>query len=549
MKILKNFAILAISIFLLIITLPSSNYSAAEIRYGKTILQQMNNSQSLLAVYNSLVDGCKDAKQIIYLQNLQNKINGTELECVYRVFADDYPEYFWVQGGYEYTIENDTVISITPKYTFKGERLKTAKSTFENKVNQLIEGLNGKSDYEKSLILHDRLADTAEYTTICNNHQNAYGALVEGKAVCAGYSKAYQYLLNRVGITAWCVYGTSINPATHLEESHEWNLVSIDGKWYYSDVTWDDQGDYRFYMHLNMNSSQLSESHKFSNFEEYKYLPSATSTDANYFVKNSLIYNDLDLERLARNLKDGNNKTRLYINGDINAFQLDLNKNFPSLMKMMGIPDNSGYSYKTIILEHEMILSVSITDPNHYHSMIMIPAKAPTCNGKGNITYYICECGRWFSDFTALTEITNIESVNIPALAHTPSDWKSDPNNHWKVCTICGVEIANTLESHTTPDQNNNCQICSASLSSQKNEPTVSNVDSTSKDTNSSQNNSAESVESETSSVAEDTKVEKINPKSKNNKIIYIVISAGVAGCGGIISLIIFLIKRKFIKF
>ena len=549
---------MSISIFILIVSLPSFTYNAAELRYGKTILQQMNNSQSLIAVYDCLENGCKNATATI---DLQNKISGTELECVYRIFHDDYPEYFWVQGGYEYTQENNTVISITPKYTFTGERLKTAKTTFENKVNQLIGDLNGKSDYEKSLILHDRLSDTTEYTTRCNNHQNAYGALVEGKAVCAGYSKAYQYLLNKVGIPAWCVYGTSINPATHLEESHEWNLVSIDGKWYYSDVTWDDQGDYRFYTHLNMNASQLSQNHKFSNFEEYKYLPSATSIDANYFVKNSLIYNDLDLDRLAKNLKDGNNKTRLYVNGDVSAFQSNLSNDFSSLMKMMEIPDNFEYSYTTITLEHEMILSVSIIDPNHQHSLTMIPAKAPTCNGKGNIAYYTCDCGHWFSDSSASTEITDIKSVNVPALAHTPSGWKSDSNNHWKVCTNCGVEIANTLQPHTTPDKNNSCHICAASLSAPKAESTVSNVDNNIKDNISSQNISTESTISETSSleetskdentssVTEDTKVEKIESDGNDNKVIYIVIPASVTGAGGIIGLIIFLIKRKIIKF
>lgn len=563
---MKNFAVLAISIFLLIITLHIPSYNAAEIRYGKTILQQMNNSQSLVTIYNYLVDGCKGATKTISFQNLQNKITSSELECVYRIFHDDYPEYFWVQGGYQFTLENNKVISVTPKYTFTGERLKSAKSTFESKVNQFIEGLNGKSDYEKSLILHERLADAAEYTTVCNNHQNAYGALVEGKAVCAGYSKAYQYLLNKVGIPAWCIYGTSINPATNLEESHEWNLVCLDGKWYYSDVTWDDQGDYRFYTYLNMTSSQLGENHKFSNFEEYKYLPNATSTDDNYFVKNSLVYNDLDLDRLAKDLEDGNNKINLYINSSINTFQNNLYNNFPSLIKKMDVPNDYRYSYTTAVLGHEVIISVSIINPEHQHNLTMVPAKAPTCNEKGKLAYYTCDCGHWFSDPSALTEITDISTLNIPALSHTPSEWKSDSNNHWKICTTCGVEIANTLQSHTTPDQNNNCHICSASLFVEPSEPIVSTDDTTSNNNNtSSQNSSTESIISETSSlkepieyknisssissVEEDSTLEKVEDDDNDTKIIYFVIPTSVAGGGGIIALIIFLIKSKISKF
>ena len=59
---------------------------------------------------------------------------------------------------------------------------------------------------------------------------SAYGALVDGDAVCQGYALAYQLLLTRAGVTSRIVTGVN----------HMWNMVQLDGAWYHVDVTWDD---------------------------------------------------------------------------------------------------------------------------------------------------------------------------------------------------------------------------------------------------------------------------------------------------------------------
>lgn len=56
----------------------------------------------------------------------------------------------------------------------------------------------------------------------------AYGALVLRKAVCEGYSEAYEYLMNEVGIPTDSIISQTMN--------HERNAVLIDGKFYYVTV-------------------------------------------------------------------------------------------------------------------------------------------------------------------------------------------------------------------------------------------------------------------------------------------------------------------------
>ena len=117
----------------------------------------------------------------------------------------------------------------------------------------------GASDYQKSEILHDFVDERTEYAMGTDN-QTAYGSLVLGEAVCAGYARAYQLLLQAVGIRCWYVSGHSYDPNGQLI-AHAWNLVFLDGKCCYTDVTWDDHRPANFHHYLNLSLEQISVDH------------------------------------------------------------------------------------------------------------------------------------------------------------------------------------------------------------------------------------------------------------------------------------------------
>lgn len=66
---------------------------------------------------------------------------------------------------------------------------------------------------------------------------HAYGALMNGKAVCQGYAYAFKLLCDRAQIPCWIVTGT------YGSEPHAWNYVWLDGNYYLVDVTWDDSNN------------------------------------------------------------------------------------------------------------------------------------------------------------------------------------------------------------------------------------------------------------------------------------------------------------------
>lgn len=101
------------------------------------------------------------------------------------------------------------------------------------------------SEYEKVKAIHDYLVIHVDYDydnlasdTLPDSTFTAEGALLLHSAVCEGYAKAFSYLCQKADLEEILLYGTA-DDGTGVQ-THAWNQVAIDGKWYNIDVTWDD---------------------------------------------------------------------------------------------------------------------------------------------------------------------------------------------------------------------------------------------------------------------------------------------------------------------
>lgn len=119
--------------------------------------------------------------------------------------------------------------------------------------------------------VHDYLIDKLDYdsTLSKDNIYNIYGALVNRCTVCEGYARAFKAMMDELNVPCLIACGTGINSSGQTE-SHAWNYVMLNGKWYAIDVTWDDPiiigngrvGDnvkYRYYL---KGSNDFFENHK-----------------------------------------------------------------------------------------------------------------------------------------------------------------------------------------------------------------------------------------------------------------------------------------------
>lgn len=92
----------------------------------------------------------------------------------------------------------------------------------------------GMSEYEIARTYFLWLCDNCRYDDAAAKDSLshlAYGALVDGLAVCDGYTGAYNLLLKLEGIECRALFNAS----------HIWTVATLDGKEYHIDVTWGDQ--------------------------------------------------------------------------------------------------------------------------------------------------------------------------------------------------------------------------------------------------------------------------------------------------------------------
>lgn len=168
----------------------------------------------------------------------------SQLKDVVMAVYNDHPELFWLNTVFTCKYDKNKICAeLELEFNMTKEELATASSAFFNTTNNLLTQVeNLATPYEKERRLHDMLIERIEYVKGADKNQSAYSALVEGKSVCAGYARAYQYLLQRLGIP--CYYCTGF-----AGTDHAWNIVALDDGYYNVDLTWDDTpgGEYDYF--------------------------------------------------------------------------------------------------------------------------------------------------------------------------------------------------------------------------------------------------------------------------------------------------------------
>lgn len=414
MKTIRRFLSLLIVMSLLLSAWCSLAVSAAEapLYFGRSILAKQSNGKALCYVYDRLVAGINSGLETIDVAHRTYEIDYDEAEMVWDCLSADHPEL------YGFTPTNYGGSKSTVTY-FKGtynQDLLLYESAIEQRVAEMTADLAGKSDYDKSLILHDRICDAVTYDLDSAYNQTVVSSLVLGESVCAGYARAYQMLLQTVGIPCFYVTGTSKG------QGHAWNLVQLDGQWYYTDVTWDDQNDdggYIFYTYLNNTSAQISEDHTVTELAEY--LPKATATEANFYVKNDLVIHPgtkPDVERLATAFKSMY-PPQVYYTGASAAEGAQMLFGYMSdiIYEMMG--GYYGYSINVSLLGHGMVLPLEVMHTHKYQTETV----AASCTAAGTLIKKCGDCG-----------YTSREA--IPALGHKMA-WDTDSTHHTRYCENC----------------------------------------------------------------------------------------------------------------
>ena len=225
------------------------------------------------------------------------------LESAYRAICADYGGLFWV-SGYVYTQYSrggePTSMEFEPKYTMDADEREEVQQQIDASVEELLAGISIRdSDYAKAKYVFEILVQNVDYDIASENNQNIISAFLNRATVCQGYACATQYLLHLLGIQSVIVTGNANG------ESHAWNLVRLDGDYYYMDTTW---GNSRYldsssqmekyvnYSYLAITSEEISRTHILDNSF---ILPECTNTRDNYFIKENRYFEEWTPEQIG----------------------------------------------------------------------------------------------------------------------------------------------------------------------------------------------------------------------------------------------------------
>ncbi len=182
-------------------------------------------------------------------------VTAPQLRTIFAAVYNDHPELFWLETAYygKYR-RNGQCVEIDLRFNRTAQNLEGEKAVFLAQADGILAqaGTLG-SNYEKERFIHDTLIDRISYNMGAEMNQSAYSALVNGQTVCAGYARAFQYLLQQLGIP--CYYCTG-----YAGESHAWNIVSLEDGFYNVDATWDDTEGGR-YDYFNKTDGDFADTH------------------------------------------------------------------------------------------------------------------------------------------------------------------------------------------------------------------------------------------------------------------------------------------------
>lgn len=255
-------------------------------------------------LYLEIYDILTNIDDNVYISTTDKQIIDPVFNCV----LNDHPELFYVEG-YEYTEYKTagytTRIAFSGRYNMSVEEIEQNQMLIDQRVNEYLANIPETTDeYYKVKYIYEYLIYNTEYDSEAENNQNICSVFIEGRSVCQGYAKAFQYLLNKLDIQSYLVTGF-VNSGRHA-----WNLVRVNNEYYYIDPTWGDASysvredesessdgfcpdiNYDYFL---VSTEELMKTHS---LEKVVQLPECNSITDNYFVREGLYITEYNEQQL-----------------------------------------------------------------------------------------------------------------------------------------------------------------------------------------------------------------------------------------------------------
>lgn len=275
------------------------NVKTADLGYAGRLLPEAQQD-----VYLQLLSGIRELKESFAI----TRATPTDIDPAFRSLIRDHPELFWVDGSctYTYTSLGD-VMNVEPGITVPLDQVESIRERIEAAAGEFSGMLPSDADeYTIARMAYEFVINTTDYARDADQNQNIQSVFLGHSSVCAGYARAYEYLLQQAGMECAYVEGSIVD----TDEDHAWNLVRIGDVYTYVDPTWGDPtyaGDVDqsvldstqgiIYDYLCLTTEEIvRDRHAFADPEAW---PPCTSTEYDWYVRAGSYYDAYDEEALS----------------------------------------------------------------------------------------------------------------------------------------------------------------------------------------------------------------------------------------------------------
>ncbi len=191
--------------------------------------------EELQSIYAQLFTGIAAHKSEIYIET--SEMNN--VPYVYKAVRGDHPEFFWLDGRSKaYGTEGPGIKLVELETNIDPQGIDGQQALIDAEADRYLSMLyDGMSEYEKVLLAYQFVIDNTDYVLDAPDDQNIQSSMINHQSVCSGYAREMQYLLTRAGVFCSYIEGSIVNGEGETTALHAWNLVMIDGEYFYLDAT------------------------------------------------------------------------------------------------------------------------------------------------------------------------------------------------------------------------------------------------------------------------------------------------------------------------
>lgn len=190
----------------------------------------------------------------VHVPDSCSDITDVEVEKIRTALNYDFPELYGVQISKTVRIQkklHSIKIVYDPSFHMIGDILNKIDHLLASTLNKKISECPNQTEYIREMTTIAWMKSHCKYDAKGPNRSNINGFFFNKHCSCEGYARSFLFLCNRLGIPCIFVTGRSNGPlissetsnnksssSTQSDRGHCWNMVRIEGVWYYTDITW-----------------------------------------------------------------------------------------------------------------------------------------------------------------------------------------------------------------------------------------------------------------------------------------------------------------------